>query len=135
MQGEINLHKIEVYNIARELSRESWNTFKTFEWHTRKIIGDQWITAIDSVGANIAEAHGRFHYLDKIKFLYNARGSLYETLHWLGLMKERGIIAEAFFQKCNGMIQGLAPKLNRYIEAHYQRKQINTNRKSSPLSG
>ncbi|HRZ29314.1 MAG TPA: four helix bundle protein [Candidatus Paceibacterota bacterium] len=45
------------------------------------IIGTQFITAIDSIGANIAEGCGRFHYLDKNKFMYNARGSLMESIY------------------------------------------------------
>jgi four helix bundle protein len=44
------------------------------------IIGSQFITAINSIGANIAEGYGRFHYLDKNKFMYNARGSLMENI-------------------------------------------------------
>ena len=62
------------------------------DWKLQKIIGDQWITSIDSVGSNIAEGYGRFHYLDKIKFYYNARGSLLESKHWLDRLYERRII-------------------------------------------
>ena len=53
-------------------------------------MGDQFIEAVDSVGANIAEGYGRFHYLDRIKFYYNSRASLIEcNEHWIELLKER----------------------------------------------
>ena len=39
------------------------------------------MTSIGSIGSNLAEGYGRFHYLDRNKFNYNARGSLIEALH------------------------------------------------------
>jgi len=43
-------------------------------------MGDQFIRSIDSITANIAEGFGRFHFLDRRKFYYNARGSLLEAI-------------------------------------------------------
>lgn len=89
----IKLQDLEVYKLARELSKIGWEIYHSFDWQTKKIIGDQFITSTDSVGANIAEGYGRFHYLDRIKFYYNARGSLIEsTEHWVELLKERNFI-------------------------------------------
>lgn len=43
------------------------------------------------VDINRYEGYGRFHFLDRIKFCYNARGSLIEAIdHWLELMEKRG---------------------------------------------
>src|SRR3989337_3704461 len=36
-----------------------------------------------SISANIAEGYGRFYYQDNVRFCYNARGSLEETLSHL----------------------------------------------------
>jgi four helix bundle protein len=41
------------------------------------------VRAADSVAANIAEASGRWHVADKRRLFIVARGSLYETEHWL----------------------------------------------------
>jgi len=46
----------------------------------------------DSIGANIAEGYGRFYYLDKVRFYYNARGSLVENRHWLNVLLKRAIL-------------------------------------------
>ncbi len=36
-----------------------------------------------SIPANIAEGYGRYYYQDNVRFCYNARGSLAETLSHL----------------------------------------------------
>ncbi len=43
-------------------------------------LSDQLHRASCSIGLNIAEGYGRYHYLDRLRFLYIARGSLSETL-------------------------------------------------------
>ena len=59
-------------------------------------MGNQFLTADDSVGANIDEGYGRFHYPDSVKFLYNDRASMLEAFeHWLHLLHEREFISDA----------------------------------------
>lgn len=45
-----------------------------------------------SIGANIAEGHGRFYFGDAVRFCYNARGSLAETIHHLIVAHDLGYI-------------------------------------------
>src|SRR3989344_6114714 len=85
----LSLDNLEVYQLAIQLSDISWNIYIKLDWQDKKTMGDQFIRSTDSVGAKIAEGYGRFHYLDKVKFYYNARGSLLESKHWLDLMKKR----------------------------------------------
>jgi four helix bundle protein len=59
------------------------------EQHT---LGSQAIRAADSVGANIAEASGRWHTADKRRLLLIARGSLMELEHWLLTAEQRGLV-------------------------------------------
>jgi four helix bundle protein len=50
----------------------------------QKHIGDQFLRAVDYIGANIAEGYGRYHYLDKVKFYYNSRAFHFEAFtHWI----------------------------------------------------
>lgn len=83
---------MEIYKLAGKINRESWEIYNKLNWQDKKIMGDQFISAVDSIGANIAEGFGRCHYLDKNKFNYNARGSLLESTYWLEILKERGKI-------------------------------------------
>lgn len=70
----IVLQDLEVYKMARELSAIGWEIYDKLDWQDRKTMGDQFIRSTDSVGANIAEGYGRFHYLDKIRSTTTAGG-------------------------------------------------------------
>jgi len=61
----ILLKDLEVYKLARELSRIGWKIYNNLIWQDKKIMGDQFIMATDSFGANIVEGYRRYHYLDK----------------------------------------------------------------------
>lgn len=119
----ILLENLEVYRLAKELSKTGWQIYENLNWQVRKIMGDQFIEATDSVGANIAEGYGRFHYLDKIKFFYNARASLVECYsHWLELLKERIKIDDKKHKEFKTIAEKLSIKLNNFITATYKSK-------------
>jgi four helix bundle protein len=118
----MELNDLEVYKLAREISRDAWEIYNKFDWQTKKIMGDQFIESVDSIGANIAEGFGRFHYLDRNKFNYNARGSLTEALHWLNLLYERKKINEDSYNNLNQKLKKLSIKLNNYITSTKNRK-------------
>lgn len=121
----IHLKDLEVYKLARELSFHSWKIYTPMDWHTKKIIGDQFIESVDSVGANIAEGYSRYHYLDKIKFYYNARGSLAESCdHWLPLIFERNLTDNKTCEEIKILSEKLSFKLNNFINATYKSKTV-----------
>lgn len=93
-------------------------------------MGDQFIEATDSVGANIAEGYFRYHFLDRIKFYYNARASLAEAVeHWLELLSEREQVSNQDYSQLQKIAEKLAPKLNNFIASTYQAR-YNQNKKS-----
>lgn len=94
--------------------------YSILSWQNKKIIGDQFITSTDSVGANIAEGTGRFHYLDRIKFFYNARASLVESIHWNELMKDRLLITKTNYSQFFVTATTLKIKLNNFISVTYK---------------
>jgi len=122
-QKYIRLDELQIYKLSRELSTRAWKIYVRLDWQIKKTIGNQFIDSVDSIGANIAEGYFRFHYLDKIKFYYNARGSHGEAiLHWLDLLRERNFITEAEFNEMLKISSELAPKLNNYINSTYRAK-------------
>lgn len=122
VKGYLSLEKLEAYKLARQLSSLAWEAYESFDWRTRKIIGDQFITSVDSTGANIAEGYGRFHYLDKVKFYYNARGSLLESRHWLDILIERKLITSVLVNKYLDAYKNLRVVLNGLINSAMKAK-------------
>jgi four helix bundle protein len=114
--GYIELKNLEVYKIARQLSATIWQIYIRMNFEDKKHIGDQILRSADSVGANIAEGYGRFHYLDKVRIYYNARGSHFEAFtHWLELLLEREKISLAEFDAFKSKASILHIKLNHLI--------------------
>lgn len=119
----IPLEELEIYKLSRKLSKVGWAIYEDLHWRDKKIMGDQFIEATDSVGANIAEGYGRYHQLDQIKFYYNSRGSLKEAnKHWLELLRERDKVDPNLYKKYKRIAEDLRLKLNNFISSTYKAK-------------
>jgi four helix bundle protein len=112
---------LEVYQLAIELSDLAWSVYEEMDWQTKKVIGDQFIRAIDSIGTNIAEGYGRYHYKDKVKFFYNSRGSLFESKHWTLLIQKRKLAKENKIKELMDKLNNHHKALNTYISSYYKK--------------
>jgi four helix bundle protein len=84
----------------------------------RYSVGAQLLRAADSIGANIAEAFGRWHRADQRRLLYIARGSVYETQHWLARAEKEKLVRPGTREKA----EEIARILNGLIRSHAERK-------------
>ena len=78
----LKLNDIEAYRIAFKLSNYVWDVVIKWDYFAKDTVGKQFVKAVDSVSANIAEGFGRYSKKDKIKFFRYSFGSLYESLDW-----------------------------------------------------
>ncbi len=116
----IEAKELNVYKLARQLSTLAWKIYETLDWQDKKNMGDQFISAIDSIGANIIEGYGRYHFLDKIRFYYISRASQNEAIfHWLELLLERNKIQQGPFEEMVIIAKELQIKLNNFISSTY----------------
>jgi four helix bundle protein len=74
---------LDAFRIAAGLSDDLHRIIRTWPPRDQTRHGDQLQRAADSIGANIAEAAGRWTKAERRRFLWNARGSLYETEYWI----------------------------------------------------
>lgn len=77
----------------------------------------------NSIPANIAEGYGRFYYQDNIRFCYNARGSLEESLSHLVMALEMNYIPRVFFDSLERDGEKLSQLLSGYIAYLKRTKQ------------
>jgi len=70
-----------------------------------------------SISANIAEAYGRDHTLDKIKFYYYARGSVAETQSHLEYTRRVGYSTRSEIDNLDKQLAVLYNDLNKIIIA------------------
>jgi four helix bundle protein len=86
-----SFEKLAVYQRAIALADEIAADVLRWPSFHRWTVGVQLVRAADSVGANIAEANGRARDPDQRRLLVIARGSIYETQHWLERARSRGL--------------------------------------------
>lgn len=110
-----NFEKLDIYKLAEKLADALWNIVLDWEFLAQNTVGKQLIRAADSVGANIAEGSGRGSPADNRRFLRMARGSLYETRHWLRRAHRRKLINDEHTALLSPYIVELTPKLNAYL--------------------
>ncbi len=90
----LKLNDIDCYKRSLKLSNYVWEIVKKWEWFEKKTIGAQFVTAIDSISANIAEGFGRYGKKDKSKFYYYSFGSAQEGLDWNEKSKIRNLLTK-----------------------------------------
>jgi four helix bundle protein len=79
---------LEVYKKARQFRKDMYGVAKRLPQFEKYELGSQIRRASLSLTNNIAEGHGRYHYLDQIKFQLQARGSLAELVDDLNVCED-----------------------------------------------
>ena len=123
----LNLDKFPIFLAAEQFSDDIWQEVAKWERFDREVMGSQLIRAADSIGANIAESQGRFHFAEKINFLYYSRGSLGETTFWLRRCQQRLLISPEKSAEFQAALEQLARDTNGYIN-YLRNQQHNTKR-------
>src|ERR1700744_974529 len=91
--------ELECWKKSRILRNDIFQLTKGFPSEEKFRLTDQIIRSSRSVGNNIAEGHGRFHYNDSAKFLINARGSAEETIDHLIVALDIETIDKEVFER------------------------------------
>ncbi len=89
-----SFNDLESYSLAADLAEDLHAAVARWPSPDLWSVGIQLVRAAGSVGANIAEGSGRWHRADQRRFVLMARGSLYETEHWVRLAQARELLGE-----------------------------------------
>jgi len=88
----LTLNDISSYKTAFNLSNKVWDIVIKWDFFARDTVGNQFVRAVDSISANIAEGFGRYHKKDKVKFYRYSYASAMEALDWNQKTKVRKLI-------------------------------------------
>ena len=126
----LRVEDLEIYKMAEKISDNVWAISKNWDYFSKNTIGKQLVRSVDSIAANLAEGHGRYHYKDRIKFCYYARGSMEETRTWLSKAERRGLLNEnePEFAK---FLEIFPKQLNAYINSIKAAQRKSSKRKQS----
>ncbi len=83
---------LEAYQVAREFRKTMYGVSRRLPSFERFELASQIRRASVSLTNNIAEGHGRYHYLEQIKFTLNSRGSLQELIDELNVCADESYI-------------------------------------------
>jgi four helix bundle protein len=113
----MDLDEIKVYNRAMEPGELVWSCVNRWDYFSKDTIGKQLVRSMDSVAANISEGFGRYHYKESRKFVYYARGSLFETKSWIMKAFNRNLISKTEHENSQASLLILGKMLNGYIKS------------------
>ena len=109
-------YELDIWKEGYDLQKEIFEITLTFPKYAYDIVS-QINRSTNSIIANIAESHGRFHFADKIRVLYISRGEIEETQSHIMVAVSRKYMTK---QDGNLLIQryeNLKMKLNGYISS------------------
>jgi len=110
------LEDLEIYNLSEEFANEVWQIVIEWDYFAKDTIGKQLVRSADSIGANIAEGFGRFHYKENKNFCYFSRGSIIETKTWIKKANTRSLLDADKYSSLFQKLETIHIKLNTYIK-------------------
>jgi len=117
------LEDLTLLKEAEAVCEPVWQIVKNWDYFSKDTVGKQLVRAADSIGANIAESYGRYHYGEKIQFLYYARGSVYETKYWLRRTVQRDLASSAEAQHFARQLDHMARSINAFVNRLRQQRK------------
>ena len=112
---------LEVYRLAEDFVLKIYQATQTFLREEIYGITSQLWRSVLSIPLNIAEGFGRFHYNDRLQFLYNARGSLVEVKSLLRICERLRYIDPQQSIQFDSELRKIHVKLNNCIKATQKR--------------
>jgi four helix bundle protein len=129
-----NFEKLEIYRLSEQLADLVWTVATEWDHRAWDTVGRQVVRSADSIGANLAEGSGRGSQADRLRFVRYARGSLYETKHWLRRAVRRDLVTAEQITALKALVDELVPRLNAYYRALRRRPSEPSPKPQDPSS-
>jgi four helix bundle protein len=114
-EAQYDLDDFELYNSARRLRKKTYQLIRQLPPEEKYCLGTQMRRAAISVSNNIAEGHGRWHYLENIHFCITARGSIDELIDDYNACIDENYGQAGLPQELKNDARQLIARVNSYI--------------------
>jgi four helix bundle protein len=112
----LKLNDISAYKISFTLSNFVWDKVVGWNFFERATVGKQFVRAVDSISANIAEGFGRYNKKEKVLFYHYSSGSVKESLDWNEKSKIRKLISQNDYEYIFKELNKLPKEINYLIK-------------------
>jgi len=117
-----NFYELEAWKKGHNLAIDVYGISKNFPKEEIYGITSQIRRAASSVTANIAEGFERYHFNDKARFYYQARGSVGEVQNFLLLTKDLGLVDELVYNTLTKQVDEVRKLINGLINSIAKQK-------------
>jgi four helix bundle protein len=125
---------LEVYQVAREFRKAMYRLARQLpEIEKFGLVSQVRRTAL-SLTNNIAEGHGRYHYLDQIKFTLQSRGSLEELIDDLNACQDEQYVPTEQIASLKAEGWRVRQLIDGYIRYLRQQKNVSSTVEETPPS-
>ena len=114
-KGYQTFEDLDVYQVAREFRKAMYRVAQQLPEEEKFGLISQVRRAAVSLTNNIAEGHGRFHFLEQVKFMLQSRGSLEELMDDLNVCADEQYLANADIEKPKQEAWRVHKLINGYI--------------------
>jgi|SRR3989344_5445693 len=116
MKKYLQLNDISAYKISFHLSNYVWEIVLKWDHLAEDTVGKQFVRAIDSISANIAEGFGRYTKKDKVHFYRYSYGSIKESFDWNEKSKVRNLLSAEQYDHILEELNKLPKDINSLIK-------------------
>ena len=112
----VKLNDVHAYKIAFHLSNYVWDIVREWNNFAKDTVGKQFVRAIDSISANLAEGFGRYSKKAKIQFYHYSFGSIKESFDWNEKSKQRNLLTAEEYKYIFEQLNLLPKEVNTLIK-------------------
>lgn len=108
---------LEVLKRSESFCDDIWKLVQNWTHFDKSTAGKQLVRSADSIGANLAEGYGRYHWGEKLQFFYYSRGSLFETKYWINRAINRNLVSKDNGAQFIKQIEDIGKNINNLIRS------------------
>jgi four helix bundle protein len=108
-------YDLNIWKKGYALLMEIYKITATFPKEEKYGLSGQMRDSANSVIGNIAEAHGRYYFADKVRVLYTSRGECEETRSHLRVALGLKYIGKKVFERLDKEYEGLSKGISSFI--------------------